>query len=42
MSFLDCIAKIAMANIFPGDMLHKNFGITRRAALFSTTMMKFV
>ena len=24
-----CIKQIAMANIFPGDMLHKNFGITR-------------
>ncbi len=25
----DCIKHIALANIFPGDMLHKNFGITR-------------
>ncbi|WP_414828302.1 bifunctional isocitrate dehydrogenase kinase/phosphatase [Alteromonas sp. H39] len=24
-----CIKQIALANIFPGDMLHKNFGITR-------------
>ncbi|MBN7824144.1 bifunctional isocitrate dehydrogenase kinase/phosphatase [Bowmanella dokdonensis] len=24
-----CIKQIAAANIFPGDMLHKNFGITR-------------
>ena len=24
-----CIKQIAMANIFPGDMLHKNFGITK-------------
>ncbi|MCW8091782.1 bifunctional isocitrate dehydrogenase kinase/phosphatase [Alteromonas sp. ASW11-130] len=24
-----CIKQIAKANIFPGDMLHKNFGITR-------------
>lgn len=24
-----CIKQIARANIFPGDMLHKNFGITR-------------
>ena len=25
----NCIKHIALANIFPGDMLHKNFGITR-------------
>ncbi|MFT4937582.1 MAG: isocitrate dehydrogenase kinase/phosphatase [Paraglaciecola sp.] len=24
-----CIKQIAAANIFPGDMLHKNFGVTR-------------
>ncbi|WP_026377467.1 bifunctional isocitrate dehydrogenase kinase/phosphatase [Aestuariibacter salexigens] len=24
-----CIKQIALANIFPGDMLHKNFGITK-------------
>ena len=24
-----CIKQIALANIFPGDMLHKNFGITQ-------------
>jgi isocitrate dehydrogenase kinase/phosphatase len=24
-----CIKQIAFANIFPGDMLHKNFGITK-------------
>ena len=24
-----CIKQIALTNIFPGDMLHKNFGITR-------------
>ncbi|WP_438864282.1 bifunctional isocitrate dehydrogenase kinase/phosphatase [Neptunicella sp.] len=24
-----CIKEIAAANIFPGDMLHKNFGVTR-------------
>jgi isocitrate dehydrogenase kinase/phosphatase len=24
-----CIKQIAMANIFPGDMLHKNFGMTK-------------
>jgi isocitrate dehydrogenase kinase/phosphatase len=24
-----CIKQIAMANIFPGDMLHKNFGVTK-------------
>lgn len=24
-----CIKQIAYANIFPGDMLHKNFGITK-------------
>lgn len=24
-----CIKQIAQANIFPGDMLHKNFGVTR-------------
>lgn len=27
----NCIKQIASANIFPGDMLHKNFGITRHA-----------
>lgn len=25
----NCIKQIALANIFPGDMLHKNFGITK-------------
>ncbi|AXR07537.1 bifunctional isocitrate dehydrogenase kinase/phosphatase [Salinimonas sediminis] len=25
-----CIKQIALANIFPGDMLHKNFGVTRQ------------
>jgi isocitrate dehydrogenase kinase/phosphatase len=25
----NCIKQIAFANIFPGDMLHKNFGITK-------------
>lgn len=24
-----CIKQIALANIFPGDMLHKNFGVTK-------------
>ncbi|MEG3766523.1 bifunctional isocitrate dehydrogenase kinase/phosphatase [Alteromonas sp. 14N.309.X.WAT.G.H12] len=28
-----CIKQIALANIFPGDMLHKNFGITRHGRI---------
>ena len=34
------IKQLAAANIFPGDMLLKNFGVTRHGGWCSTTMTR--
>ena len=36
----NAIKQMAAANIFPGDMLFKNFGITRQGRVFFTITMK--